>query len=254
MYRYIYLIILLSATVFSGLAQIGVNTESPVSVFHIDPLRNTNPAIASTYSDDVVFDNGKLGLGILLPQKTLDLKSSFKYSDGNEALDYVLYVDEHKNINWEREKPVYPPLISIPAATIGNALKSVVFPNNSINTYRYSGLNITLTEGVWLLYFKFMYDTWWGTGTSGNMRALISSSSTGNGLGSMEGAVTSSASTNGAFGYFSGYVFLSVLQPSKTYYLWLGYISGLTTINAPAYDTAKSAGVNSFYAIRYSKY
>ncbi|SHG28820.1 hypothetical protein [Dysgonomonas macrotermitis] len=245
-------VLLISLSISSLSAQIGISTETPLTLFHIDPLSNTNSAVPSTYTDDVVFTDGKLGLGIINPDKSLDLKNSFRFSDGNEATDYVLYVDDQKNIGWEKEKPVYPPLVSVPATTIETALTAFSFPNNSVNTYRYSGLNITLTQGVWLIYLKTSFSTWWNVNTSGNVRALLCSSSTGNGLSTSEGAITAVASTNGGFSYFSGYIFVSVISTSKTFYLWFGYISGKTVINGPVYDVSRASGLNSFYALRYS--
>lgn len=256
MKKYIFLYLTLQVSTLLGLsAQIGVFTEKPLSLFHVDARFNTQASNPATYTDDVVFTDGKLGLGTLNPQRSVDLKTSFRYSDGNQATNYVLYVNNQKNIGWEMEKGVYPPMVEVPSTTLANAFKAFQFPNNSINTYKYTGVNMTLTKGVWLIYLKTSFVTWWNTNTSGNIMALISTSPTGNGLSTSMGTITGSASTNGGTGTcFSGYIFLSVMQPSATYYLWLGYISGLTVINGPTYDASLAAGIDSFYAIRYSQF
>lgn len=254
MKKYILLSLILQASIAILPAQIGVFTENPLSIFHVDPLSNTDSSQPATYSDDVIFIDGKLGLGVLNPDRSLDLKTSFRYSDGNEAANYVLYVNDQKDIGWEREKGSYPPMVEVPSATLTNAFQSFQFPNNSVNTYRYTGVNITLTTGLWLVYLKTTFSTWWNSDVSGNIRALISTSPTGNGLSTSIGAITSSASTNGGSGYLSGYVFLSVNELSKTYYLWLGYISDINIINGPSYNSDLALGVNSFYAIRYSRF
>lgn len=259
MIRNIFLYLILQATTLGLSAQIGIHTEKPLAIFHADPISNTYAAIPATYADDVIFKDSKLGLGTLNPDRTVDLKTSFRYQDGNQLKDRVMYVDSNHDIRWEDERPFYPPRVSVDPTLMDAQLTSfagpvVGSPPVGINNYKYSGVSITLQRGVWLIYLKTIFFTPWGPAISGNIRALLCTSPTGTGLNSMVGAITSSASTNQGSGYFSGYVFLSNFSASQTYYLWFGYLSGNASAASFQYRSADALGVNSFYAIRYSTF
>ncbi|WP_322970454.1 hypothetical protein [Faecalibacter sp. LW9] len=68
-------------------SQVGINTENPQAMFHIDGSKN-NPAIGtpsnSEQSDDfVITEDGNIGLGTISPKVRLDLRAS---SDTNNAI------------------------------------------------------------------------------------------------------------------------------------------------------------------------
>lgn len=58
--------------------KVGINTDNPVGVFHIDPLQNTtNVGNASETSDDVIVDaEGNVGIGTAQPQKKLHVEGN----------------------------------------------------------------------------------------------------------------------------------------------------------------------------------
>ena len=81
----LYTITLLFSTLIFG--QVGINTNNPQAMFHIDGAKN-NPAIGSPsnslQSDDFVFtEDGNIGLGTILPKVRLDLRAS---NDTNNAI------------------------------------------------------------------------------------------------------------------------------------------------------------------------
>lgn len=85
--------ILLLMGVFSfGLltAQVGINTQNPLGVFHLDGKNNTPVGGASNVIDDVVItDAGNVGIGTVTPQARLDLQGTLRIADGTQALDYI---------------------------------------------------------------------------------------------------------------------------------------------------------------------
>ena len=55
-------------------SQIGVNTEKPLQIFHVDPKGNTDATVKSTTTDDVVVtEEGTVGVGTVNPDKTVKL-------------------------------------------------------------------------------------------------------------------------------------------------------------------------------------
>lgn len=76
-------------------AQMGINTQNPVGLFHIDPAGNTDSSATFNIDDDVVVDKyGNVGVGVVNPQAKLDIYSvtpgSILISDTSEGLSKVL--------------------------------------------------------------------------------------------------------------------------------------------------------------------
>lgn len=62
-------------------SQVGVNTENPRGVFHIDAKANTGVA-GINISDDVIVDSeGKMSIGTLTPQAKLDINGNLRIGD-----------------------------------------------------------------------------------------------------------------------------------------------------------------------------
>ncbi|WP_163320869.1 hypothetical protein [Dysgonomonas sp. 520] len=84
--------------------QVGVNTENPQGVFHIDAARNTNGN--TNISDDVVVDTqGRVGVGTNVPQTKVDIRSAtqgggFRLQDGSQGDGKVLLSDASGNASW----------------------------------------------------------------------------------------------------------------------------------------------------------
>nr|WP_297163235.1 hypothetical protein [uncultured Dysgonomonas sp.] len=87
-------------------AQIGINTESPMGVLHIDAKGNTSSS--TNVSDDVLIDkNGNVGVGTVSPTAKLHIDASgtglpaMRLSDGTEGLNKVLgSKDANGNMTW----------------------------------------------------------------------------------------------------------------------------------------------------------
>ena len=87
-------------------AQIGIQTESPLALVHIDSKKNTNPAGTINTSDDIVVDNnGNVGVGILSPLAKLHIKTTssvraLRISDGTQGNTKILSSDALGNASW----------------------------------------------------------------------------------------------------------------------------------------------------------
>lgn len=63
------------------ISQVGINTENPRGVFHIDTKGDTS-AQGANFSDDIVADTeGKMGIGTLTPQAKLDINGNLRIAD-----------------------------------------------------------------------------------------------------------------------------------------------------------------------------
>lgn len=76
-------IILFSAISFTASSQkVGINTNEPLGVFHIDPLTNTKSINnTSETSDDIIIDaEGNVGIGTALPQAKLHVEGNAAFT------------------------------------------------------------------------------------------------------------------------------------------------------------------------------
>ncbi len=98
MKRNIILIIITTVLPIFGYAQIGINTDNPQALFHIDAastVATTNPIIGSPsilqQSDDLSITKlGSLGLGTIKPSEKLDINGIIRIQGGNPANKAVL--------------------------------------------------------------------------------------------------------------------------------------------------------------------
>ncbi|PXV69130.1 hypothetical protein CLV62_101399 [Dysgonomonas alginatilytica] len=64
-----------------SISQVGINTEDPKGVFHIDAKGDTG-AQGVKFSDDIVVNTeGKMGIGTLTPQARLDINGNLRIAD-----------------------------------------------------------------------------------------------------------------------------------------------------------------------------
>lgn len=85
-----YLLIGISSVGILLHAQVGINTQNPQGVFHIDGAGDNTTSSFSKYANDVIVTpDGKMGIGTITPQARLDLKGSLRIADGNESEGYV---------------------------------------------------------------------------------------------------------------------------------------------------------------------
>lgn len=81
-------------------AQIGINTQSPQGVFHIDGKGNTN-GVNNTIDDFIIDANGNVGVGTSTPKAKMDIMGSVIINDGNAVKDLILTSDNLGNAAWK---------------------------------------------------------------------------------------------------------------------------------------------------------
>lgn len=168
MRRYNLYIALLSIACFSCVieakAQIGVYTENPKYLFHLDAKAN-NPSSgavsAALMSDDFMIDgNGNVGVGVS-PTTKLDINGALFLSGTGLKADMRLVSDAQGNASWKEINDMLKPIESILKGLLyGNAdglvdpnvedrTRSLTVPKVWTNLTRTS---IKVTPGIWLVY------------------------------------------------------------------------------------------------------
>jgi hypothetical protein len=141
---------------------VGINTDHPQGIFHIDAKKdNGNISIPLNTSDDVVFKPGKnellnpfskfyghLGVGKVNPDVGLDVNGNIRLQDGTEAQDKILVsTDSLGNAKWiAPEKP------EISTGIIGDSIH-LRLDGGSTNLTQES---LKLRPGRWLVLSKFV--------------------------------------------------------------------------------------------------
>lgn len=149
--------------------QIGINTDEPKALFHIDASGNNSTApITSRYDDDVVITaDGKIGLGTITPQQQLEIiNGKLTIRDGSQHDGYVL---ESNNVGVATWVPVKLNTVAIwqlsvaqrsygtsiiylngTGTLIRNDFSAAIADNNSLNAQQVS--TITIPRGRYLIY------------------------------------------------------------------------------------------------------
>lgn len=71
-------------------AQVGINTDNPQGIFHVDAAADNATSFPLKYENDVIVTaDGKLGIGTITPQARLDLRGSLRIADGSESMGYI---------------------------------------------------------------------------------------------------------------------------------------------------------------------
>lgn len=144
---------------------VGINTNEPQGVFHIDANGDTRkgilPGSISNTSDDVVFEPGKnellnpfskfyghLGVGKVNPNVGLDVNGNIRLEDRSEGKDKILVsTDTLGNAKWiAPEKPV------ISTGTIGDTIRLRLDGGPTNLTKK----TLKLGPGRWLVLSKFV--------------------------------------------------------------------------------------------------
>ncbi|NDW10383.1 hypothetical protein [Dysgonomonas sp. 520] len=113
------LILLIFLAVTALKAQVGVNTENPQGIFHIDGKRDTNGS--TNIADDVMVDTqGRIGIGTNAPQTKIDIRTTtkgggFRLQDGSQQTGKVLTSSANGEATWEM--PGFSKFEKIPTAT-----------------------------------------------------------------------------------------------------------------------------------------
>ncbi|WP_139262116.1 hypothetical protein [Dysgonomonas macrotermitis] len=228
-------------------AQVGINTQNPLGVFHIDPKGDTNASGTSGYTDDVIVTtDGDVGIGTITPTakfhiKTLGTPTSpipgFQLEDGNQGLNKALTsIDDSGLATWST--------IVEKSAQTG---KTLISANNKLLSelqgqyFLIGGGYISLPPGRWVVMLTF----YMRTTNSNKGRYSINVTLTEKNLGNDYPMTDSDISTDieeyltartsffshyGASGILSGSIIVNnTSNATKTYYGMLGDVSLIPT-------------------------
>lgn len=145
-------------------SQIGVYTDNPQYLFHLDG-KGDNPdnsaPTSSQLSDDLIIDgSGNVGVGTA-PTTKLDIKGSLFLSGTNLKADMRLLSDGNGNASWKDINDIFTPIESILDGLLygdptGLADPNVEDPSRSlVITTTWTNItrtSIKVTPGTWLIY------------------------------------------------------------------------------------------------------
>lgn len=199
-------------------AQVGINTKTPLGILHIDPRGDTNAAGTSGTDDDILVNpNGQMGIGTTSPGKTLDLRGKFKLVDGTQSNGYFLTSDASGNGSWKKTMQMK-----------GFVQGVVNFPVLTTVAPVYTGTNISLPAGTWMIAFTCTYRD----GTLDNYiiwRLSTSSASLVPYLNAPKSTAYSGSSIATYHTSVSCY-FLVTNAATQNYYFWAGLATASTSV------------------------
>ena len=134
-------------------AQIGVNTDNPRALLHIDGSGNN--MVSSGSEDDVVISTeGNVGIGNTTPETKMSIKTKgtssnvikgFRLKNGTQANGLLLTSDASGVATWQTLPAFRSPI----NAVIGGGVSFTILA--AANRYYYTGTYIDLAPGKWLL-------------------------------------------------------------------------------------------------------
>ncbi|PXV63796.1 hypothetical protein CLV62_11245 [Dysgonomonas alginatilytica] len=144
--------------------QVGILTNTPENVFHIDAAGNNDIVpIITKYNDEIVVNNdGKMGIGTNTPTAKLHIKGSsnnnFKLETGNTPLNNAVMVSDADGVGtWQSSPPFnqnYKWRLSSSFWHTGAALKmtgSVTFSGNLVGAVNNPDYTLTIPSGKYLV-------------------------------------------------------------------------------------------------------
>ncbi|WP_139262133.1 hypothetical protein [Dysgonomonas macrotermitis] len=175
--------ILLLMGIFSfgiSYAQVGINTQNPQGIFHIDTKSNTSGS--SNISDDILVDsNGNLGIGTLTPKAKVDVNGSLSITNSGEADKYILTSDNIGIGTWKENSVTKVNRMSICKAsgtfltmntTILPCQAPFTFTNNELGLTATPDGKIQIVPGLYLVIVDFDFT---GVNEYGQIMAMRSS-------------------------------------------------------------------------------
>ncbi len=150
MKKCVFSFILLISFINNVKSQVGINTNNPQGIFHVDGSNDNNktgaPTTIQQQNDFIVTANGNLGIGTTSPTRKLEIVSptspALRIKDGNQNVNYVLMSDANGYGTWK---------------ALSNAI-SVTFPSTGYNgpilqgnTNQWTNVEMTLPPGKWLV-------------------------------------------------------------------------------------------------------
>ena len=125
MKRKLFILVIMSSHL--GLfAQVGVKTENPKGVFHIDGKGNTNAAGTTNTSDDIVVSgSGNMSIGNVSPQAKLHITTNsatpaIRIADDTQAATRILSSDANGNTFWIDQPSSGGKIYSLTGAAVTN--------------------------------------------------------------------------------------------------------------------------------------
>lgn len=89
-FRKIYILFLGAMSGLPMLSQIGINTDTPLQLMHIDAANNNTSSLSTKYTDDVVVDaSGNVGIGTVSPTAKLDVRGGVTINDGSQIPGFM---------------------------------------------------------------------------------------------------------------------------------------------------------------------
>lgn len=102
------LFLLIIANLFTAEAQIGIYTDLPSQLFHLDAAKNNNnttPTSATQTDDVVITSNAFVGIGTATPSVKLELNGSLMIQDGYQKNGHVLVSTNNQGLaQWKQKK------------------------------------------------------------------------------------------------------------------------------------------------------
>lgn len=262
------ILLLSGASVFS---QVGIETEFPKGIFHVDgskdnPKNATTAVSSNQQSNDVIVlqGSGKVGVGTTAPDRNLEINNgttngAIKIVDGNQGAGRYLMSDKDGLATWVKPNSFNSAVIwtySPPAQVtsfIGQPNSDGTFPEGGSNR-TYTNLSLTnLTKGKWIVNVGLRLNTPLPLSSAFWLHAKLSSSTTsatntgwvnkgpaGNATG-YASVIYGDGTTNGK-GFFTGTTIIEVTNSTLPALYLLLENSGQWT-----FDT--SSPENYFYAI-----
>lgn len=267
-------------------AQVGINTQSPIGIFHIDPKGDTNISGSVGAGDDVIIDKlGNIGAGAL-PRSDVkvnltdggtsaNVKSVFQLQDGNEGIGKVLISDASGNATWKEYIDFGLTIGKFGAgvyfcvdAGVTNATYGIV-PRSNNNGVKTTG-EITLGKGLWWVRCSMYIAAAASVDASKQVwvRTTLADDSSFSTSVTMSNQMTKDLLSNhslassliwcsGSGGVVQGSFIVdnrSMAGTSKKYYLLVGWIDDFNTPAAAAVTIFRSglasSGENSLFAYR----
>ncbi|MCC9043625.1 hypothetical protein LNQ81_13170 [Myroides sp. M-43] len=132
-------------------AQVGINTTMPLHPFHVDAAQNnpfnTKPTDIEIKDDFVVTKEGRVGVGTIAPQATLEVNGSVRIVDGSEGKGKILMSDDSGLAKWEKVPYDIPTILGS-----FESMNNVAWNGTSVRqTFTESKYYIVLTKGRWIV-------------------------------------------------------------------------------------------------------
>ncbi|WP_449400952.1 hypothetical protein [Chryseobacterium wanjuense] len=153
------LILLCSIAAFSiSYSQVGVNTENPQGIFHVDGGKDNVstgiPTVDQQSNDFTVSNTGNVGIGTTTPSKKLDINSptagAIKIVDGTQAAGRLLISDSEGIATWQE---------TTGTATIIDSNAGLANTVISSSTLRYTGAQVTIAiSGYYIISPRLIFN------------------------------------------------------------------------------------------------